>query len=46
MDRAVVITAAVITPRSPLGQSLIGRHPGDETGAKDSPLAVEILAVD
>lgn len=36
----------VITPRSPLGQSLIGRHPGDETGAKDSPLAVEILAVD
>lgn len=28
----------VITPRSPLGQSLIGRHPGDETGAKDSPL--------
>ena len=22
----------VITPRSPLGQSLIGRHPGDETG--------------
>ena len=27
----------VITPRSPLGQSLIGRHPGDETGAKDSP---------
>ncbi len=36
----------VITPRSPLGQSLIGRHPGDETGAKDSLLAVEILAVD
>ncbi|MBG4800188.1 transcription elongation factor GreAB [Pseudomonas aeruginosa] len=36
----------VITPRSPLGQSLIGRHPGDETGAKDSPLAVEIRAVD
>lgn len=36
----------VITPRSPLGQSLIGRHPGDEAGAKDSPLAVEILAVD
>lgn len=36
----------VITPRSPLGQSLIGRHPGDKTGAKDSPLAVEILAVD
>lgn len=27
----------VITPRSPLGQSLIGRHPGDETGAKDPP---------
>ena len=27
----------VITPRSPLGQSLVGRHPGDETGAKDSP---------
>ena len=35
----------VITPRSPLGQSLIGRHPGDETGAKDSLLAVEILAL-
>ncbi|MGV8482029.1 transcription elongation factor GreAB, partial [Pseudomonas aeruginosa] len=25
---------------------LIGRHPGHETGAKDSPLAGDILAVD
>lgn len=36
----------VITPRSPLGQSLIGRYPGDETRAKGPPLAVGILAVD
>ncbi|MBH9395035.1 transcription elongation factor GreAB [Pseudomonas aeruginosa] len=36
----------VITPRSPLGQSLLGKQPGDTAGPKDPRQAVEILAAD